>query len=133
MSQLIASQKVIQGYLDALLTEDDDRAEVAVSAVAEKQRAELNTLLAQAVTAKPVAATAAAVSAVFAAIASCWLFASSTVALASAADFFAASAACSATAGLSCAKLGDCSNIAMQRAISANLKVLRAIAKTVIG
>ncbi|MCB5227789.1 chemotaxis protein CheW [Alishewanella sp. 16-MA] len=61
MSQLIASQKVIQGYLDSLLTEDDDRAEVAVSAVAEKQRAELNTLLAQAVTAKPVAAPAAAV------------------------------------------------------------------------
>ncbi|MCC5450441.1 chemotaxis protein CheW [Rheinheimera sp. UJ51] len=59
MSQLIASQKVIQSYLDSLLTEDDESAELAGRAVAEKQRTELNTLLAQAVTAKPVAVPAA--------------------------------------------------------------------------
>lgn len=54
MSHLIASQKVIQHYLKALLTEDEVAEEVIKPVLADERKAELNKLLAQAV---PVAAT----------------------------------------------------------------------------
>ncbi len=48
MSHLIASQKVIQHYLKALLTEDDSEV-TAKTVLADEQKAQLNKLLAQAV------------------------------------------------------------------------------------
>lgn len=48
MSHLIASQKVIQHYLKALLTEEDSE-QTAKTALADEQKAQLNKLLAQAV------------------------------------------------------------------------------------
>lgn len=56
MSHLIASQKIIQHYLKALLTEDDATEVTPKPVLADERKAELNKLLAQAV---PVAATSA--------------------------------------------------------------------------
>jgi purine-binding chemotaxis protein CheW len=54
MSNLIASQKVMQHYLSALLTEDDTE----TLALAEEKKQQLNALLSQAVVAAPVAKAA---------------------------------------------------------------------------
>ena len=53
MSNLIASQKVMQHYLQALLTEDDSADQVALE---EQKKQQLNALLAQAVVTKPAPA-----------------------------------------------------------------------------
>lgn len=54
MSNLIASQKVMQHYLQALLTEDDSAEQVALE---EKKKQQLNELLAQAVVTEPAPVT----------------------------------------------------------------------------
>ena len=54
MSNLIASQKVMQHYLQALLTEDDTTEQVALE---EKKKQQLNELLAQAVVTEPAPVT----------------------------------------------------------------------------
>lgn len=53
MSHLIASQKVIQHYLKALLTEDDATEVASKPVLADERKAELNKLLAQAVPVAP--------------------------------------------------------------------------------
>lgn len=55
MSNLIASQKVMQHYLSALLTEDEPVAPAAEVTIAEQKKQQLNELLAQAVVTETVA------------------------------------------------------------------------------
>jgi len=57
MSNLIASQKVMQHYLSALLTEEEPAAPTAEVAIAEQKKQQLNELLAQAVVTEVVAET----------------------------------------------------------------------------
>jgi purine-binding chemotaxis protein CheW len=57
MGNLIASQKVMQHYLSALLTEEEPAAPTAEVAIAEQKKQQLNELLAQAVVTEVVAET----------------------------------------------------------------------------
>ncbi|WP_215397922.1 chemotaxis protein CheW [Rheinheimera oceanensis] len=57
MSNLIASQKVMQHYLSALLTEDEAIAPASEVTIAEQKKQQLNELLAQAVVTEVVAET----------------------------------------------------------------------------
>lgn len=59
MSNLIASQKVMQHYLSALLTEEEPAAPTAEVAMAEQKKQQLNELLAQAVVTEAVTETVA--------------------------------------------------------------------------